>query len=528
MIKNIKKTFNITASLVIGSLILWSCESDADQLGSQFFQNGAEGTETPYDVIAYNVFNGDSVRTDNSRLQTATLGAFNEPQFGLQKSAYVSQVRLPSYEPNFGTNAVLDSAVLVIKPTYPTDSVTTTTVEDYIYPDGNVAAKKVVTTYPITKYGKTKLNGGKTVFNIKVNEVTEFLGSNSDKIFSNKVVTTGALLGTKVFNGNISSIKVTKDSDNSELYLREANIRIPLDSAFFQNKIISKSSSPELADAASFIRYFKGLKISVDENDGYIFSFDPNTVEINLYYKNDGIKDADGIVTREEASYTLDLGSSNTHFNEVKFDRAGTASETALATIDQVNGDDKIFAQGIGGPGIGLRIPAATVAAIKELYKNEKIGIISAKIRLYTDKTNWDNNYTKPNYFVVRQRDLTPAAGEPEYLDDFLEDMSALAYNANYSLVKTYDLDKNPAYYDIGITQTFKNIIEKEADNHDLILNVGSYTTDTSGNLLGLTYPNLGAQNFNTRAYTPNRAVFVGSDPANDKRVKLLISYGKK
>lgn len=526
MIKNIKKTFNITASLVIGSLILWSCESDADQLGSQFFQNGAQGTETPYDVIAYNVFNGDSVRTDNSRLQTATLGAFNEPQFGLQKSAYVSQVRLSSYAPDFGTNAVLDSAVLVIKPTYPTDSVTTTTDENYIYPEGSVPAKRVVTTYPITKYGKTKLNGGKTVFNIKVNEVTEFLGSNNDKVFSNKVATTGALLGTKVFNGNISSIKVTKDTDNSELYVRDVALRIPLDSAFFQNKIIAKASSPELADVASFIRYFKGLKVSVDENDGYIFSFDPNSVAINLYYKNDVV--SNGTTTRVQSVFSLDLGSSNTHFNEVKFDRAGTASETALATIDQVNGDDKIFAQGIGGPGIGLRIPATTVAAIKELYKNEKIGIISAKIRLYTDKTSWDNNYAKPNYFVVRQRDLTPAAGEPEYLDDFLEDMSALAYNGVYNLVKTYDLDKNPAYYDIGITQTFKNIIEKEAENHDLILNVGSYTTDTSGNLLGLTYPDLGAQNFNTRAYTPNRAVFVGSDPANDKRVKLLISYGKK
>lgn len=103
MIKNIKKLLNITASLVMGSLILWSCESDADQLGSQFFQDGAQGNQTPYDVIAYNVNNGDSIRVDNSRLQTATLGAFSESQFGMQKSAYVSQVRMSSYEPDFGT-----------------------------------------------------------------------------------------------------------------------------------------------------------------------------------------------------------------------------------------------------------------------------------------------------------------------------------------------------------------------------------------------------------------------------------------
>ena len=527
MIKNIKKLLNITASLVMGSLILWSCESDADQLGSQFFQDGAQGNQTPYDVIAYNVNNGDSIRVDKSRLQTATLGAFSESQFGMQKSAYVSQVRMSSYEPDFGTNAVLDSAVMVIKPTYPTDSVTTTTTEDYIYADGNVAAKKVVTTYPISKYGKTKLNGGKTVFNIKVHEVTEFLGSNVDQVRSNRSVATGELIGSKVFNGDISGIKITKDSDNSELYIREANLRIPMDSAFFQNKIIAKASSPELADVASFIRYFKGLKVSVDENDGYIFSFDPRSIVVNLYYKKDVV--TDGTTTRPQSVFQLDLGSANAYFNEIKYNRAGSASETALATIDQINGDQKLFAQGMGGPGIGVRVPAATVAAIKQLYNEDKIGIISAKIRLYTDVQSWNNNYAKPNYFVVRQRDLTPAAGEPEYLDGFLKDMSAMAYNSVYSLVKTFDLDKNPAYYDIGITQTFKNIIEKEAENHDLILNVGSYTSDSSsGSLMGALYPDLGAQNFTTRAYTPNRAVFVGTNPTNDKKVQLLVAYGKK
>ncbi|MGZ5192972.1 MAG: DUF4270 family protein, partial [Kaistella sp.] len=288
MTKNIKKLFNITASLVIGSLILWNCEPEADMLGSQFFQNGAQGTESLYDVIAYNVNNNDTIRTDNQRLQSATLGAFNEPQFGLQKSSYVSQVRLSNYSPEFGTNPVLDSAVLVIKPVYAADSVTTTTAEDYIYPVGAVPAKKVVTTYPVAKYGKTKING-KTIFNIRVNEVNDFLGSNTDQIYSDRSVSTGTLLGSKIFDGTINAIKITKDSDNSDLYVRDASLRIPLDSTFFQNKIITKGSAPELADAASFIRYFKGLKLSVVENDGYIFNFDPNSVVINLYYKKDKV-----------------------------------------------------------------------------------------------------------------------------------------------------------------------------------------------------------------------------------------------
>lgn len=528
MIRNIQELFKIATTLVIGSLILVNCEPDADQLGSQFFQDGAEGKIQSYPIIAYNSNNHDSIRTDAARLQTATLGAFNESQFGMQKSAYVSQVRLAGSNPNFGTNAKLDSAVLVIKPQYAADSVTTVTDEAYIYPQGAVPAKKVLNTYPILKYGKTKMSG-KTILNFKVHEVTDFLGSNADIVYSNKIVNTGTQIGSKTFDGNISSVKITKDGDDSVLLERAAALRIPLDSTFFANKIINKAGSPELSDAASFIRYFKGIRVSVVENDGYIFNFDPTTVELNLYYKND--KDTNGVITREQNVYAMNMGAANAFFNQIEFNRANTPSATDLATSNLVTGDAKLYAQGMGGPGFGFRVPAADVAGIRTLFNDKKIGIISAKIRIYTDEASWSNKYAKPNYFVVRQRNLDFKPGEKEYLDDYLIDMSALYGTGLYNLVKAYDLEKNLAHYDIGITQTFKNIIEKEEPNYDLILNVGSYTTDAAGSLLGALYPSLGAQNFNTRSYTPNRAVFVGTDlnnPANQKSARLILSYGEK
>jgi len=514
MIKDFKKLFKITATMVVGSLILWNCEPDSDQLGSQFFQNGVQGVEQEFPLIAYNVSNGDSLRTDKVRIQNATLGAFDEPQFGLQKSAYVTQMRLSNYTPDFGTNPVLDSAVLVIKPLYAVDSAKVSTDEAYIYPEGAVPAKKVVTTYPILKYGKTKI-GTKTIFNIKINEVTEFLGSSTEQIRSKKVVTTGALLGSKVFNGDINSIKITKDSDNSILSENEAGIRIPLDSDFFQNKIITKAATPELADAASFIRYIKGLRISVTENDGYIFNFDPNTVTLNLYYKKDKVEGT--TTTREKGTFALDLGINNTKFSQIDYVRVGTPSNNLVT--DTINGAPKLYAQGMGGAGIGLKIPDATVATIRDLFNNDKIGIVSAKLRIYTDVATWNNQYQKPNYFVVKEKNVAT----------FLEDMDALAFTGNYNLVKSYDLQKNPAYYDIGITQTFKKIIETERRAKHFILNVGSYTTDQAGNLAGLSFgTDKTEQDFTTRAYTPQRAVFVGTEAGNSKSAKLLITYGKK
>lgn len=522
MIRNIQKLLKITTTLVIGSLILWNCEPDADQLGSQFFQNGAEGVESSYPIIAYNVNNNDSIRTDAARLQSATLGAFSDPQFGLQKSAFVSQVRLTQYSPDFGVNPTLDSVVLVLKPQYNADSLTTVTDENYVYPIGAVAAKKVTNSYPISKYGNTKI-GGKTIFNFKVEEVTEFLASRTDQVRSNRNVMTGAIIGSKAFDGNIHEVKITKDSDNSVILDQAAAIRIPLDNAFFTNKILTKGSSPELTDAASFIRYFKGIKVSVNENDGYIFNFDPNIIDINLYYKSDKV--AAGVTTREPSVYMMNLGSPNVQFNQIDFNRAGTPSAAAIAVMDTINGASKLYAQGMGGPGIGLKVPDAKLAELKALYQSNKIGIISAKMRIYTD-ANWSAKYKRPSEFVVRQK------VKGVNLNSYLEDMSALYLTGIYRLVKGYDLLKTPAYYDIGITHTFKKIIENNASSTaHFILNVGTYTLDTAGNLQGASSPNLGAQNFNTRSFTPERVVFEGTDlanPNNPTSAKLILTYGKK
>lgn len=523
MIIKFQEFFKVATVAVIGSLVLWNCEPDADRLGSQFFQDGAQGTESVYPVIAYNYFNGDSVRSDSYRLQNATLGAFSEPQFGMQKSDYVTQVRLTA-TPDFGINPKLDSAILVIKPYYYSDSVATVTNEDYIFPKESVPAKMEIKSYPIGKYGKSNINGN-TIFNIKVEEVTEFLASASTQVRSNRSVATGATIGAKTFDGIVKSIKVTKDTDNTVLMETPVGIRIPLDSTFITNKILTKANAPELSDAASFIRYMKGIKVSVEENDGYLMSFDPNSIELNLYYKHDVQKD--GTTTQEAAVYQLNAGSANAHFNQIKYDRTNTVAETALATSNQMNGDQRIFAQGMGGPGIGLRIKNADIEAIRSLYDNEKIGIISAKIRIYT-ADEWTTGYAKPGSFVIRQRNLNPATGENELLDSFLEDISTLTGSGFYNLVRSFDLEKTPAHYDISITQTVKNIIEKGDPNYDLVVNVGTYTSDTSGSYIGVLNASAGAQNFTTRAYVPNRAIFVGTEANNPHAAQLILTYGKK
>ncbi|KFC19847.1 DUF4270 family protein [Chryseobacterium sp. FH1] len=525
MIK-IKTLMKVIPFLIMGMVVLNSCEGELDDLGSQLVEGGAsDGVDRMYGLVAYNINNNDTIQTDASRIDSVTVGAFNEQVFGGQKVSYITQLRLNAYDPDFGTNPVIDSVVLTLKPRYETatDSLTTTTNEDYVYPDGEVAAKKVVVTYPVRKYGKYKMGGQKTQLTVKVHEVNDFLGAATDKVISNKAISLGSEIGSQNFNGTVNSVLITKDTDATELVKREVSYRMKLDNAFFQSKIIAKKGDQVLKDAASFIRYFKGISISVAENDGYLFSMRPNDAAITIYYKNDVT--TDGVVTRTNAEVALSLGSGNVHISKIAYDRAGSNYASAMSSVgmpNDVSGDQLIYAQGMGGAGFGLKIPASAIVELKNMYKNEKVGIVSAKIRVYNDADSWNNSYRKPSSLLVKEKDSTR----------FLPDMTELA-GTGYSLIRTGNLSTKDAYYDIGITASLKKIIEDESydvsKGKDFIINLGSYSVDAStGNLLG--------QDFNSRAYTPNRIVLKGTDqskigqilPKESKTAQLRLIYTKK
>ncbi|NMR34839.1 DUF4270 domain-containing protein [Chryseobacterium aquaticum] len=503
-----KRAFTILSMVIFGGMLVYNCEPDPDSLGEQLFLDGAaSGKEVAYDVTAYNIDNNDSIRTDASKLGLATLGAFSESQFGMQKASYYTQLRLPAYDPDFGTNPTVDSVVLVIKPTYASDSITTTTDENYVYPDGSVPAKKVVNTYPATKYGRTKFNGGNLT--VKVEEVTEFLNGYSDIAYSNKVYGSGQELGTKTFNGKVSSVVLTKDSDNSQLFSSEVGFRIPLSASFFKTKIIDKKGQPELKDVASFIRYFRGLKLSVTESDGYLVQFSPSTVELIMYYKSTDT----GATTSTQKKYAFSVGNGNAHIGNYEYNRVGAAVK------DPAIGDKKLFAQGMGGSSIGIKFPVETINKLKALYQIDKAAIVSAKIRMYTDPVAWKNHLKKPTVLTIVQKDIVD--GKPT--TNFTQDLLKLSSTPNFAYIKTYNLDKDPAYYEFTVTQSVKDIVESGEKYSDK-----SFKVDMGNFLSSSTGTTLAGYQFTSRPFALDRAVFVGSDTTSENKIQLIVTYGTK
>lgn len=523
MTYTIKRTFAILFMAIFGSVLLYNCEPETDNLGEQLFLNdAAQGDETSYDVIAYNIDNHDSIRSDAGKLGAGVLGAFSEGKFGMQRASFLTQLRLSTYDPDFGTNATVDSVVLVIKPTYQSDSLTTTTDENYIYAgsDGNVDAKKVVKTYPVNKFGNTKING-KTTFNIKVFEVLDFLKSASDTVKSNQnFAFDPQFLGSKEFKGDISSVEITKDSDGSSLLptaISTPGIRINLNKDFFQTKIIAKKGKPELQDASNFTRYFKGLRIAVDETDGYLFQFAPTTMELIMYYKYD--KTENGSTTRPQATYSFDLSSSlNARIGQYEYNRIGSVFANSSIGNTQ-NGDDKLFLQGMGGPSIGIKIPEETIKTLKKLYENDKAAIISAKIRIYADDVLWKNGYAKPTALTFLQK----YQEDNKTKTNFTDDIYALAGLPGYTIFKSYDLDNNLAHYDFIVTKSIKDIVENGTYNSTKYfrIDMGDFLKNAAGTgLAGFQYT--------SRAYDVNRVLLIGSAPSNKNKIQLLVVHSKK
>lgn len=489
--KQMNKIKSILSVFLFGGLMV-SCNSDADDLGKNLFDgNSVTGNQVSYDLVTYNINNGDVVRADSYALQRATLGAFTEGQFGMQKSAYVTQVRLSKYAPDFGTNPVVDSVVLEIKPQYDatTKAVTTTNVTH----EGQ-AAKQTLTKYEAIKYGNPA-----ATMNIDVHEIATDLGAvGMEKLSNSPVATSGLPLGTKVFSGNVYAVSINKTSDNTALLTKDTGLRIQLDKNYFKTKITDKNGAAELSNESNFINYFKGLKISVRENDGYLINFAPNEVTMTMYYRSGG----------KSNTFSFDLGSSNVHFSQISYNRSSTFN-TVMAGINSTNGDPLLYMQGMGGPGAGIKLNGAGVSDLKRLYKERGAAILSAKVRLYTDTNTWNNSYTKPVGFLVRKQGET----------DFITDLKTMLGNSNYSLVKAYSTNSNPSYYDIDITKTIKDIVEKEAEAKDLIVNIGEYLI-SNGNLV--------SEDYNNNVSSPYRAVFVGTNAANNNRPKLMVTYVTK
>ena len=306
-------------------------------------------------------------------------------------------------------------------------------------------------------------------------------------------------------------------------------IRVPLDTAFFQQKIIDKEGMPELENSLNSGEYFKGIALSTSDFSDpvmMLLNFAGSQIKINYTYKtydNNGTSTTTDDTLNDtlgEATFSINL--SGTIVNSVSQEAYSSSIVTAISQSNPA----QIYLK--GGAGIAAEI---------DLFEGQEGQALLDELKA-SDKLINEANLT----FYVDQQTLASAGGpsEPERLYlfnaetnqpiiDYYIDMTTLSNSGADKFIHggflEYDDNTKGLLYKIRITEHLNNIIRKDSTNVRLGLALTS-NIQISGSARVLSDPQeytpLGS------VINPLGTVLIGPNPTpenTDKKLQLEIFY---
>lgn len=297
------------------SLFLFSSCKDASTVGLDVDGNTAiQGTLLDTVTIKTQTLQDVNIATyfpaSAAGLPRYPLGEMNDDVFGKTTASLAMSVNLPSSSSyDFGTNAVIDSAVLILP---------------YSFIAATTASSRINQFY----------GDSTATYNVTVNQLTSNLATTTS-FLSNKEYAAGTQLGA--FSGKIKPNTYIKTKDiiagaEDTLVTHQPQLRIRLDNELIKSKIMSLDSA-SLSTNARFAISFKGLKVSasVASGKGGMMFFNLSTADsasVAIYYKNQNATTA--TVTDTLVAKFQILTTANPVAATVKHDYSGTDVESQL------------------------------------------------------------------------------------------------------------------------------------------------------------------------------------------------------
>ena len=342
-------TRHLLAVVLFLSALIPGC-TEPDQVGLQFIDDQALFKRTDTVSVIGFVEIDDSLPT-NLSFQNL-LGMMFDPEFGKTRASIVSEFRLTSNNFSLGSSPVLDSLVLGFHYT-----------GEYA---GNI----------------------ETFQTIKVYELSENLPQEVDILSSHPVQFYRIPVGQKLVR------PAPKDSVLVDSIFRHPHFNIRLSDQFGQ-KIINANGTPAFRNVQNFLEYFKGLKITVEDNfneGGSIFNIDmfgPFT-HLTLYYHNA----TDTVRVQRRHSFRVSNFSQRYTFVE-HFDFVGANPQiTSRLQNPQLPSDSLLFIKSLGGLRSRIRIPH-----LMELARQPNVTINQAKLIVPVDG-NFVSEMFEPAQFL--------------------------------------------------------------------------------------------------------------------------------
>ena len=324
----------------------------------------------------------------------------------------------------------------------------------------------------------------------------------------------------------------TNDVDESTTVKERLSprLKIPLDNAFFQDKILNKEGSVDLLNPDNFNLFFKGLIISsYNFSDDLLMILDYSNSKIKINYDYDVYNDngtaddtSDDSVEKENKDFEILLSG-----NQLNLFNKDNYSQEILDNVNNSENLSKGYLK--GGEGFMLELDLFTKNNGENILNEIRSRgwlINEANLTIYVDQTtiNSYGGLIEPaRLYLYNIEDQTPLI---DYFIDNSTGNKESDKKINHDGLLEYQSDKKGLKYKIRISEHIKNIVRNDSISPKLGLVVtssieNSQNLDLRENYSLSTIPISSAIN-------PLGTVIYGPNPESenfDKRLRLEIYY---
>jgi len=337
LIKNI-------ALLAIIVTVFAACERDFSSIDSNVV-NSENTSHFNADVVTYPIvaYNKKITPFNSDRMPSNLIGYYNDPVFGSYSANFVSQLSPNIFNPSFGENVQLDSAVLTV-PYYSritgTDDNGGSIYEvDSIYGDAPIKLSIFQNNYFLREFDpNTELNKNQKYYSN---------GALSETVQINPADLEGQLIyETSTFTPSKEQIvlKGLNEDGEADSTLVAPSLRVHIKDApgdnYWQQLLFDMEEDPALSNRNNFLNYFRGLYFKAEgvSTNGTMtmFNFNSSAANLTIYYSSDKDstdEDGDGIPDYAD----VDSNGDNVDDNGSDTDNDGIND---VHDVDQTEGQD--------------------------------------------------------------------------------------------------------------------------------------------------------------------------------------------
>lgn len=513
---NIKNTMLKMTTVIAVVFSFVACEDDFETVGGNIIGEPGFNAEL-YDEAEISAYTNTLAPVQTNNLPVNLLGHFTDPVFGDQVASIYTQLSLGATSPEFGTDPVLDSVVLNI-PYFSTELENDADGNaqykiDSLYGEGPIKLSVLESSFFLNNFDpETNFEQAQKYYSDLGTQIEENL--------------TGAVLYVnESFEPSAEEIVEITSTDTTRT---GPALRIKLDNAFFQTKILNKEGSDVLASQNSFRNYLRGIYLKAEKigADGsmVIFNMAQANAGITMYYtvKEADVDDIDEDEDKDELvdtpkSFKLSFGSSKVNTFEQNTPQFPESSNLYLK----------------GGKG-----SMAVIELFSGLDSNDDG--ISDELE-FLRENNWLINEANLEFYV--NNELASGLNQPErvliydlntnaVLVDYVfntpgtpNPLNSPANNNHLVPLKT-DENGNGVVYKVRITKHVNNILNNDVDNPKLGLVVTQNVNILSNSAVKQTEESVVKRVPAGSVITPEATVLYGPDAEDDaKRLKLKIYY---